>query len=129
MSLYKYAKSELDRIYSKKDLEEKDGIHKLMYKSILDLIKLFAKQGHSGASASYCRKMFNQLSSFKPLGKLTNNQEEWMEVDTNMYQSRRSPTCFSIDLEYYYDLDITIPKWKRLFIKNIKGMRLFKLNG
>ena len=130
MSLYKFAKKELDLIYSKKMLKEKDGINKLMYNNILELIKVFAKQGHSGASASYCREIFHKLANFKPLGEITNNSKEWMEVGELVYQSRRNSSCFSTDLKYYYDLDGEyVPKWKRLFVKNNRGMKLIKLKG
>ena len=126
MSLYKYAKSELDLIYSKESL--KSDINKSMYDCILKLIGTFAKQGHSGASANYCLETFFVLAQFKPLKELTSNPKEWMEVGTNIYQSKRNPSCFSTNLNYYYDLDKKyIPKWKRLFIKNIKGMKLIKL--
>ena len=128
MSSLEYAKSELGRIYTKKDLKESDGINKMMYDNILQLIKVFSKQGHSGYSASYCREMFYKLSSFKPLGPLTSDKKEWMAVEGGFYQSNRNPACFSTDLKYYYDLDEkNISKWKIPFIKNHKGHRLRKL--
>ena len=100
-----------------------------MYNNILSLIKLFAKQGHSGASASYCLNIFNKLAHFKPLGELNSDPSEWMEVSDNMYQSKRNPSCFSQDITYYYNIDKkNISKWKRLFVKNIKGLKLIKLN-
>ena len=126
MSLYIYAKNELDMIYDKKAL--KSEMNKIMYNNILELIKVFGKQGHSGYSAQYCLQIFGKLARFKCITEITNNSTDWMEVDINMFQSRRISTCFSTDLKYYYDLDGEIvPKWKRIFVKNIKGMRLSKL--
>lgn len=126
MSLYKHAKRELDIIYDKKSLKEE--VNKTMYNNILSLIKLFAKQEHSGASAAYCLEFFHTLAKFISLGELTSNPKEWMEVEPKMYQSRRNPSCFSTDLEYYYDLDGEyVPKWKRLFVKNLTGLKLIKL--
>lgn len=128
MSLYNHAKYELDLIYSKESL--KSEINNSMYNNILDLIKLLSKQGHSGASVSYCLHIFDKLANYKPLGELTSNPSEWLEVDTNMYQSKRNPAWFSTDLKYYYDLDSkTLSKLKRLFIKNIRGMKLIKLKS
>ena len=126
MSLYQHAKSELDRIYDKESL--KSDANKWIYKAVLELIKVFSKQGHSGFSAMYCLDIFDKLAHFKSLGELDSNKEEWMEVSDNVYQSRRQPNCFSTDLIYYYNLDgEKVPKWKRLFVKNFRGMKLIKL--
>lgn len=131
MSLYKFAKSELDSIYSKEDL--KDSYNKLAYKSILELIKVFSKQGHSGFSANYCLSTFERLSRFKPLSDLSNNPEEWNDVsgfcNKRTYQSRKNPSCFSLDLKNYYDIDSKkVNKLKRFFVNNINRFRLIKLN-
>jgi len=84
--------------------------------AVLELIETFAKQGHSGFSAGLTQTIFNKLASYKPLSELTDNPKEWMLVTEEeklspmeikpLYQSRRSPTCFSHDNgKTYYDID------------------------
>ena len=48
----------------------------LATKAILDLIELFASQGHSGFSAPYVINAFDRLARFKPLSPLTGEDDE-----------------------------------------------------
>jgi len=85
--------------------------------SVLELIKVFARQDHSGGSATAVRELFTKLSSWKPLSPITNNVDEWMEVGDQdpprtptgvgkVWQSRRNPALFSEDAgATYYDID------------------------
>ena len=77
--------------------------------SVLELIQVFAKQGHSGYSAGRTLQLFVRLANYKELAPLTNDPDEWNEVSKYfdgkpMYQSRRNPTAFSDDngLTYYF---------------------------
>lgn len=76
---------------------------------ILDLIKLFASEGHSGGSAAVTIGVFERLARFKTLSPLTDDLEEWMQVemgDKPCWQSRRQSSCFSMDGgKTYYDID------------------------
>lgn len=70
----------------------------------LDVIKAFAKMGHSGGSASVAIPTINQLLQFKNLSELTNDPEEWTHVSEEMWgspggiwQSNRDPEAFSND--------------------------------
>ena len=78
---------------------------------VLELIKLFASEGHSGASAGLTRELFHRLSNFKILSPITSDPEEWMEVSeasggNPMWQSKRQPSVFSTDGgKTYYDID------------------------
>jgi hypothetical protein len=64
---------------------------------VLELIKVFASQGHSGASAMLVRKLFHHLSNFENLTELNNDPNEWMEIGENVWQSTRNPEAFSRD--------------------------------
>jgi multidrug efflux pump subunit AcrA (membrane-fusion protein) len=78
-------------------------------KDVLELIEVFAKQGHSGFSAFATLETFNLLANFKNIKALTNNPEEWVDVTSfgngkKLYQSKRNSACFSEDdLKTYYD--------------------------
>jgi len=106
--------------YARKELElagmfdEDSDYEGMIGEAVIELIELFASQGHSGCSADITRSIFDRLAKFKPMTELTDNPTEWMKIEEehlapsehNLYQSRRSPTCFSYDGgKTYYDLD------------------------
>lgn len=66
-------------------------------RAVMDLVSLFAEQDHSGLSASLVADLFRQLVMFEPLGPLTDDPDEWMEVTDGLWQSRRKPSAFSRD--------------------------------
>lgn len=65
--------------------------------SVMELIKLFSSQGHSGGSAAATIYLFNKLAKFEPLSALTNDPDEWVEVGYGMWQNRRKGDAFSED--------------------------------
>jgi len=78
--------------------------------AVVELITAFAKQGHSGFSASMTRELFNKLSNFEVLTELTDDPDEWMdrsEFNANpTWQSCRHPACFSEDGgKTYWNID------------------------
>ena len=74
-NLIKHAKAELSLIYTEEDLKE--GINKLAYDCIMELIEVFSKQGHSNNSASYVINSFKKLASYETLTPLTGEDDEW----------------------------------------------------
>ena len=63
-------------------------------RSVIELIDVFSKQGHSGASANIVRTVFNELAQFKPLGGITGIPEEWTDVGNNIFQNKRLGSVF-----------------------------------
>lgn len=100
MSLLDYAKSELDRIYTPEALAEDngDGPNKWIYDNILEIIKIFGEQGHSGFSASYLISSLEKLMRWEPLTPLTFEDDEWECVgdrgDFPQYQNKRLSSVF-----------------------------------
>ena len=88
-----YAKSELARI-----TKDGDGLQDAINKNILDIVELFASQGHSGISAGYAMSILERLLRFKPLTPLTGEDDEWTEVSDKMgkrcFQNKRCPSVF-----------------------------------
>ena len=83
--MYKWAKSELDRlIVGCEEKEGKDGLtmQNLITKDILDIIKIFCSQGHSGTSASYLIGKVTRLMDWKPITPLTGDDDEWGQVQS-----------------------------------------------
>lgn len=66
-------------------------------RAVMDLVAVFVGQGHSGGSASAVAHLFHELVMFRPLGPLTDDPGEWMEVADGLWQSRRRPEAFSRD--------------------------------
>lgn len=69
----------------------------MMGRSVMELVRLFAEQGHSGMSAGVCVSMFEQLARFKPLGPLTGTDDEWHLLDYDgdvTYQNKRCSHVF-----------------------------------
>jgi len=78
----------------------------MLYDAVMDLIREFSKQGHSGMSASMTLAMFDKLARFDALTDVTDNPDEWMEFTDGKWQSRRSSSKFSSDGgKTYYDID------------------------
>lgn len=65
--------------------------------AILELVDVFAKQGHSGLSAALVSSAFYELAQYKPLTPLTYGPDEWGEVGTDLWQNKRNPSVFSED--------------------------------
>lgn len=92
-SSIEYAKSELARI-----TKDGDGLQDAINKNILDIVELFASQGHSGISAGYAMSILERLLRFKPLTPLTGEDDEWTEVSDKMgqrcFQNKRCSSVF-----------------------------------
>lgn len=92
-NLINHAKRELNLIYPHADLGPED-LDFMAQACVLELIEVFAKQGHSGSSAPYVINLFSKLASFKPVTPLEDNDEDWIEVGPNIWQNRRDAAVF-----------------------------------
>lgn len=101
MTIYEYAKQELELVgYFK----EPGGIDEMMANDVLELIKVFGEQDHSGSSAPFCVRLFERLASYKPIGPLTGEDSEWIEVGDNLWQNKRCSSVFK-DESHAYRID------------------------
>ena len=90
-NLVDYAKEELKRIGM---IDSGEPYNEEVAKAILDLIELFASQGHSGFTASYTVNAFKRLAMYKPLSPLTGKDNEWNEIEPGFYQNKRYSAVF-----------------------------------
>lgn len=79
-------------------------------KAALEIVKVFAEQGHSGMSAALTIEVVTKLMRFEPLTELTSNPDDWFDVSEMsgepMWQCKRKPSVFSKDGgKTWYDLD------------------------
>jgi nicotinamide mononucleotide adenylyltransferase len=96
-NLESHAKYEIQ----KAGLDNKDADYEGMIgKSVLELMKVYAKQGHSGFSAQWTRELFNKLANYENLTPITSDPDEWENVREGadgepLWQSIRNPALFS----------------------------------
>jgi hypothetical protein len=78
MSYEEHAKREFKLMgYIPLEEEQEDGPNKWMQENILELLRVFYGQGHSGFSAPYCIDLFAKLALFKPILPLEGTDDEW----------------------------------------------------
>lgn len=106
--LVKHAQKELELAGLFDEDSDYDGA---LGKSVIELIRLFASQGHSGVSAGETIKLFNDLANFGVLTPIGSTKDEWMELvahngGVSLYQNKRRLTTFSRDGgKTWYDID------------------------
>tara|TARA_Y100000034_G_C6880489_1_gene403406 strand:+ start:356 stop:943 length:588 start_codon:yes stop_codon:yes gene_type:complete len=92
-NLMKHAKRELELAGM---FDEDSDYSGMLGNAIMELIKVFAKQGHSGFSASRTIQIFSKLADYKPLIGITGKDGEWSEntFDGKTYQNKRLSSLF-----------------------------------
>jgi len=98
--LHFFAEQELKPLLKSKDMY---GVS--VAKSVLQLIDVFSKQEHSGASAMMVLGRFDRVARFRPLGPLTGKKDEWMEVTDGLWQNKRCSSVFKDDKGKAWDID------------------------
>lgn len=101
-NLVDYAKEELKRIGM---IDSGEPYNDAVAKAILDLIELFASQGHSGFTAPYTVNAFKRLAMYKPLTPLTGEDSEWNEIEPCLYQNKRYSAVFKEKGGKVYNID------------------------
>lgn len=100
-NLVEHAKIELECA----GLFSKDSDYEgMLAESVMELIELFSKQNHSGASASMVSGIFDKLSRFQPLQPLTGKDGEWVEVAEGLFQNKRCSRVFK-DKDKAWDIN------------------------
>lgn len=106
-NLVTFARRELVAAGMDPDSKE-DGPNKWIAENVLELVRVFAEQGHSGSSAPYCIRLFSTLAAFEPWGPLKGDDSEWMEVGEGVFQNLRCSHVFKQADRFdgqAYDLD------------------------
>lgn len=81
---------------------------------VLEIVKIFSEQGHSGSSAVYTIKVIAKLLNFENLAPLTNNPDEWVLVFDNGWQNKRNSAAFSSDGGKTYTLTTELAGIRKL---------------
>ena len=106
-SLLEYAKHEFEILI--KELEAapdpSDKYTISVYEDVMELVEVFAKQGHSGLSASLVLGMFTKVANYTPLSPLTGEDDEW-GTRAGADQNNRDYAVFKRDDGTAFDLDL-----------------------
>lgn len=87
-------------------LSETSDYKGMVGQAVLDLVRVFAGEGHSGGSAHMAIDIFTRVARFDTLSPLTAHPAEWTEVEKGLWQSKRKPSVFWRQGEpEWYDLD------------------------
>jgi hypothetical protein len=91
-NLIEHAKRELEMagLFSK----EGDFYEGMTGNAVLELIEVFAKQGHSGMSAPGVVSIFSRLANFKPINSIKGTEDEWVNVADDTFQNKRLCSVF-----------------------------------
>lgn len=88
------AKYELDLLLKNCEDAESLQIQKTINNNILDIVEMFAKQGHSGFTAEYCIPIIEKLLKQSFITPLTGSDDEWSEVSPGLFQNTRESSIF-----------------------------------
>jgi hypothetical protein len=92
-NMLKWAEKEL-RLAGYDINDPEDGPNRWLAEGTLELLKVFAEQGHSGSSAPVAVALFEKLAMWKPIAPLIGSEDEWREVGTDVWQNTRNSTVF-----------------------------------
>ena len=100
MSLVEHAQRELEAAGLFREDSDYNG---MLGDSVLELVKVFSDQGHSGYSAKITIDLFKRVADFEPLVALTGHNDEWNEVTNTLYQNNRCSHVFKENGQAYDD--------------------------
>ena len=92
-----YARRELEALEKACKSDKAREMQRFVTQNVLDLMRVFSKQGHSGFSASYVMNLFRRVSEYKPLTPLTGADDEWNEpMDMGGDKTQQNKRCCSV---------------------------------
>ena len=94
MIMIDYAKRELDILCPPDENGRKDQMQEMADKNVLDIVAMFAEQGHSGMTASYVLNILDRVLRYKPIKPLTGADDEWNDIGNGQEQNRRCSSVF-----------------------------------
>lgn len=129
-NLVKHAKEKLEFA----GLFDKDSDYNgMLGDAVLELVKVFSKQEHSGFSAHQTLKIFNLVADYKPLTPIGTTKNEWMDISEASgypcWQNYRRGSTFSRDGgKTWYDIDDKKLNngdvWKRNWFQKLRAKQL-----
>ena len=96
--MLEFAKWQLDKLLEKCKDEDSKIMQEMMNNDVLELLKVFSEQGHSGFSVSIAIRLFSKLANHKLITEVEDNPDDWDEYGQHKYISsifkRKDGTCY-----------------------------------
>lgn len=91
--------------YARRELElwgafDNDNLYgNMVGKAVMELIEVFAGQGHSGTSAAIALRLFSRVADWKPLTPIADDPDQWRDIGAEygtpgIMQHKRCGTVF-----------------------------------
>ena len=96
--MIEFAKWQLNKLLEKCTDEDSKTMQNMMNNDVLELLKVFSEQGHSGFSAPIATRLFYKLANHKLIAEVEDNPDDWDENGQHKYISsvfkREDGTCY-----------------------------------
>ena len=96
--MIEFAKWQLNKLLEKCTDEDSKIMQEMMNNDVLELLKVFSEQGHSGFSAPIATRLFYKLANHKLITEVEDNPDDWDENGQHKYISsifkRDDGTCY-----------------------------------
>ena len=96
--MLEFAKWQLNKLLEKCTDEDSKVMQNMMNNDVLELLKVFSEQGHSGFSAPIATRLFYKLANYKLVTEVEDNPNDWDEEGQHKYISsifkRDDGTCY-----------------------------------
>ncbi|MGN1219110.1 MAG: hypothetical protein ACI4TD_14250, partial [Phocaeicola sp.] len=98
MSMIKSAEWQLNKLLEKCTDPDERYMQEMMNNDVMELLKVFAEQGHSGFSASWAINLFSKLAKYKLITEIEDNPDDWDGNGQHKYIpsvfKRKDGTCY-----------------------------------
>ena len=96
--MIEFAKWQLNKLTEKCKDEDSKTMQKMMNNDVLELLKVFSEQGHSGFSAPIAIRLFSKLANYRIITEVEDNPDDWDEDGQHKYIpsifKRDDGTCY-----------------------------------
>ena len=96
--MIEFAKWQLNKLLEKCTDEDSKVMQNMMNNDVLELLKVFSEQGHSGFSAPIAIRLFSKLANHKLITEVEDNPDDWDDNGQHKYISsifkRDDGTCY-----------------------------------
>ena len=96
--LLEFAEWQLNKLLKKCTDEDSKIMQEMMNNDVLELLKVFSEQGHSGFSAPIATRLFYKLANHKLITEVEDNPDDWDENGQHKYITsifkREVGTCY-----------------------------------
>lgn len=107
--MLEFAKWQLDKLLEKCKDEDSKIMQNMMNNDVLELLKVFSEQGHSGFSAPIAIRLFSKLANHKLITEIEDNPEDWDENGQHKHIpsvfKRKDGTCYYLYGTYFAEPD------------------------